>query len=267
MKNSTIKYIAIILFTILYACNVNALEISSNEYTIYMNGEIVKGDFDKFIKVLSKRKELPNYITIQSPGGNVYEATKIGTFIREAALGVSVDKACGSSCFFILVAGVDRYINDSIIAIHRPYYEKDYFSGLSLSSAEKKYRELEYRSRNYLKAMGVPTAIVEKMFFMASDEAHNLTPSERKFLSKRSFAYDEWVKAKCIPLSINERADYNPFHQFDETPEKNYASKGYYEYLKNKYKKYDECVKSLKKSERTSALNNHLKSQSEMPNN
>ena len=259
MKNSTIKYIAIILVSMAYACNVTALEITSNEYTINMKGKIVKGDFDKFITVLSKRKEFPSYITIQSLGGNVYEATKIGTFIREAALGVSVDKVCGSSCFFILVAGVDRYTNDSIIAIHRPYYEKDYFSELSLSDAEKKYRELEYRSRNYLKAMGVPTAIVEKMFLMASDEAHNLIPSERKFLSKRSFAYDEWVKAKCTALSVNEREDFNIFDQFDENPEKNYASKGYYEYLYNKYTKYEECVRTLKKSERVSALKNHLK--------
>lgn len=243
----------------LYACNAAALEITSKEHTVYLNGKIEKGDFDKLIKVLSERKEFPNYITIQSPGGNVHEATEIGTFIREAALGVSVDKVCGSSCFFILVAGVDRNLGDSIIAIHRPYYEKSYFSGLSLSSAEKQYRELEYRSRNYLKAMGVPTAIVEKMFFMASDEAHNLTSSERDFLSKRSFAYDEWVKAKCTPLTENEKADYNPFDRFDEVPEKNYASKGYYDYLNNKYTQHEQCVKSLKKVERASILKGYIK--------
>lgn len=229
-------------------------EITVDEYTISLRGEIKAGDFEEVKRILVSTSSFPNYLTVQSPGGDVQEATEIGTLIRDLAMGVVVDKVCNSACFFILSAGVYRTVGDAVVGIHRPFYRKEYFAGLSLSEAEVRYRELEEKSRSYLKAMGVPTAIVEKMFLMASDEVHDLTGSEREFLSKDSFAYNEWINSKCVPLSSDERRDFNPFDRFDAHPERNYKSAGYYKYLQGKYDLYEECVKDAVRKTRLSVL-------------
>lgn len=235
----------------------NGAEVRIDEYSISLRGEIEAGDFEKIRRSLLEADSFPNYLTVQSPGGDVQEATEIGTLIRELAMGVVVEKSCSSACFFILTAGVSRTVGDSVVGVHRPYYDKRYFADLSLSEAEEKYRELEQRSRNYLKAMGVPTAIVEKMFLMASDEVHDLSASEREFLLKGSFAYEEWIKAKCVPLSSEERKDFNPFDKFDAHPERNYKSVTYYKYLQTKYDRYERCVNDSVHKTRMSVLDKY----------
>ena len=237
-----------------------------NDYYIQLTGIIEQGDLNKIVENLINRESFPMYFTIQSPGGDIVEAARIGTFIRESAYTISVSEDCHSACFFILVGGVSRSISKSgKIGLHRPFYKKEYFTGLSLKEAEEKYSQLEKSSRQYLQSMGVPNRIVELMFSIPSDEVHILSKNERKFLDVPAIVYSEWIKAECNSLSPEEAKDIqdiNFFYIFIDDPPIN-ISKGYFEYLKGKYFRADECEKNLQLKTRKSVLNEYARRNSQ----
>lgn len=59
-------------------------------------------------------------LIINSSGGNVYEARKLGRHLRASGLSVAVDRVCASACIDVLAGGVSRYITpDARIGIHQ----------------------------------------------------------------------------------------------------------------------------------------------------
>lgn len=248
------KHLLALLLILGFVPPVNSMEISEKGGAVALTGKIEKGDYDKILEHLRKRKDFPDYFSLESNGGDVLEGTRIGTLFRDTAATLAVSGPCYSACFFILVAGVNRVLTDQPVGIHRPYYEKKYFAGLSLSEAEMKYRELQSRSRNYLQAMGTPMAIIEKMSAIPSDDVYILKPHESAFLSQEQPAYSEWVRAQCETLTPAERRLFNPFDQFDESLSKKYESKEQFSRLNAKYLKAAECEKGLLQKARKKAL-------------
>jgi ATP-dependent protease ClpP protease subunit len=243
------------LFLLLAMPAAQALDFSSEGKTLTLAGKIEKGDYDKLVGHLRKLEGFPDYFSLASPGGDIVEATKIGTLFRDTAATVQISGPCYSACFFMLVGGVHRVVAENQpLGIHRPYFEREYFSGLSLSQAEAKYRELQSRSRNYLQAMGTPIALIEKMFSIPSDDVYVLKANEYAFLSQEQPAYSEWVRSQCKTLSPEERSIFNPFDMFDESVPARYASKEEFLRLKTKYMKAEECEAGLKQRAREKAL-------------
>lgn len=214
-----ILYIVLLLST----TNINALTYetfyipNTERYALILKGEIVKGDYDKLVKIIKIEKSLPTAINISSQGGSVDEAIKLGKFIRKSLLPVYAIDKCYSSCFYIWIASVRRNIysnyieniDDSdkrlyeletqkVIGLHRPYFEKNYYSSLSMNQAEKKYKELELLVRNYLKTMNVHEKWIDKMMMLSSEDIelvpYNIMSNEFGFSPP---AYEEWIKAKC----------------------------------------------------------------------
>ncbi len=248
------KHLLTLLLILGFLPPVNSMEISEKGGAVALTGKIEKGDYDKIVEHLRKRRDFPDYLLLESDGGDVLEGTKIGTLFRDTGATLVVSGPCYSACFFILVAGVKRVLADQPIGIHRPYFEKKYFAGLSLSDAEMKYRELQSRSRNYLQAMGTPVAIIEKMLSIPSDDVYILKPHESAFLSQEQPAYSEWVRAQCEMLTPAERRLFNPFDQFDESLPKKYESREQFSRLNAKYLKATECEKGLLQKARKKAL-------------
>lgn len=248
------KHLLALLLILLFIPPVYSMEISEKGGAVVLTGKIEKGDYDKILKHLRKRKDFPDYFSLESIGGDVLEGTRIGTLFRDTAATLVVSGPCYSACFFILVAGVNRVLMDQPIGIHRPYYEKKYFAGLSLSEAEMKYRELQSRSWSYLQAMGTPVAIIEKMLTIPSDDVYILKPHESAFLNQEQPAYSEWVRAQCETLTPAERRLFNPFDQFDESLPEKYESKEQFSRLNAKYLKATECEKALLQKARDKAL-------------
>lgn len=208
---------------------------------IIIRGEILRGDYERALNAVKEtyiQGELGElFVRLDSPGGDVLEAMKIGQLVRELKLSTSVHLGrCDSACVFILVAGVNR-LSASGIGIHRPFFEQKYFSGLSADSAQKKYREMMKKTRTYLISMDVPTELVERMFRVPSNEIERLSLEDvEKWISGSPASLDEWLIAKCDSYTKDEANDYALWssHQIELSP-------GYANYLQQKVRDVDGC--------------------------
>ena len=72
---------------------------------LHIQGEIVKGDYQKILSLIKKHRDIPYQISLDSKGGNVMEALKISTFTRKYLLRAETKK-CNSACVFILLASL-----------------------------------------------------------------------------------------------------------------------------------------------------------------
>ncbi len=202
--------------------------------SMLISGPIEKGDFEKFRDVLKENEKIPYHVNLNSLGGDLTEAFKIGRLVRELRLSTvapllfshrnpsevlcwrewsrsemrPIDQAdqcvCASACFFIFVAGVDR--EGDLIAIHRPYMAKRASEQVALDEYATKYREVEREIRDYLTEMGVSQKWYDILISQSSQSSRFLTSDElREFSYKWPHDIEEWLLARCIKLTPKER--------------------------------------------------------------
>ena len=109
------KKIIITLFLTLITFNVNALEVKVEGNNMYLNGNIVTGDY---YKVKDKLKHNMK-IYLNSNGGLAYEGIAIGYLLNDHKVTTIIEenKECHSACGFLFLAGEKR-IFDGILGIH-----------------------------------------------------------------------------------------------------------------------------------------------------
>jgi hypothetical protein len=167
---------------------------------INFSGEIVKGDalkLEDFYKRL--RSDLPAQgcgpglptIMIDSTGGDLDEAIKIGRYIRKNLMGTTVSwmhnstprtkGKCFSACIFILAGGVKRQVIDefSQIGIHRPYFVRSTGSD-SVDEIRKIRKNLSEKMYLYFDEMDINPSLVEDMMAASPSEIRILTENEGK---------------------------------------------------------------------------------------
>lgn len=243
---------------------VEAFAESTATYEWFINN-LKKNNPQKYSEQLKKTGNIGGAISVtvllNSNGGSLSEAIKIGDAVREMAIktGISdTDKAkCISACFFIWAAGIERnvpYKNiDQRLGIHRIYFDQNQYKDLSSSDAEKQYRRAQDSTVSYLLRMGVPQDIANKVFRIPSNDIHFLTESEIRILEGITPYFDELLIARCGSYSKQEEADYldcliiypklsqEPYNRMDSLPKSQISSKcsaisdGYKNYLENAY--------------------------------
>jgi ATP-dependent protease ClpP protease subunit len=222
-----LRFTAIFITFAMFPVSCYAIDVTrtlNNENTVLLTGPIVSGDLKKIIAAVIPPATFPKYFTLDSQGGDIVEAMAIGRFIRETASGTHVTKNCASACVFILIAGVSRTaLPSAAVGLHRPYYEPREFAGLSLSDAEKKYKILHDVTRRYLEEMEMPSAAIEKMFSISSDDVYYITTQDKDRLLVEPSAYSEWIRAKCSPPTASETElfkarGYNIYDRFNDQP-------------------------------------------------
>jgi ATP-dependent protease ClpP protease subunit len=130
--------------------------------TIKIKGYIKRGMFDKFTTTLMAHPDTKT-ISISSPGGDAYEAIRIGTIIREMKYATFVPTVnyCASACVFIWAAGVPREL-----AIGAKLYLHCVHDPQTLECDEGASASI----MNYLSQLGMPReAIVPLMTTKATD--------------------------------------------------------------------------------------------------
>ncbi|MEQ8693993.1 MAG: hypothetical protein RIC85_01530 [Gammaproteobacteria bacterium] len=182
-------------------------------YDLRIVGEIQVGDFDRIAAHVIDESGACCALVLDSPGGDVLEAIKIGELIRDNLMNTDVDmfRQCNSACFLIWAAGVIRSASGAnSFGMHRPIYDRAYFSTLSAEEAEKEYRKLDALVRSYLFRMNVPVELVDEMFRTSFDSPVNYSGDEMvSRVGKTAPAFEEWLEAKCGSLlSPDERADW-----------------------------------------------------------
>ncbi len=170
---------------------------------LYMNGEINRGDYEKFRKFL-----LPNLdefvagnrvVMISSNGGDLIEALKIARIMRAMYLDISVPRdGCASSCFFLYLSGIHRTaLIEKSLGIHRAYFDPTYFSGLSPSDADHNQAELSKIVKQYLEDYSVPGYLIDRMNRTSSGEIYWLSELDIEALGDWPPWYEEMLIAKC----------------------------------------------------------------------
>jgi len=259
-KKSGITFTVILCFVSLFSSQVNGMiikYIGTKKTTLYLDGKIKQGDFAAILKTL-KKKDFPREININSKGGNVYEAIKIGIYFRSMFARIISSRQCYSACFIIWSGGYDR--SASLIGLHRPTFESKYFSSLSAKQASESYKEVEIKIRNYLSKMDISTEVADLMFSVDSINMHLIDAVDlNKYITRYPYALNEWFIAKCGSLSAKEESDRvsilveKRFKKLELTPDTNITSStsaGYQDYVKNKAIKVYECRQTIIKSER-----------------
>ena len=141
---------------------------------ITATGPIVPGDFDRlsaFIKTLSQSGRTLSFF-VDSPGGNIFEASKIAAFINKSAAAVAIPSGsqCSSACFLLFAAAAHRFMApDALIGVHSASYDgQENLTSMGITTAFARY------AADY----GVPPAIIGKMVQTEPGRMAWLTPSD-----------------------------------------------------------------------------------------
>lgn len=143
---------------------------------IGLNGNITEAMATEFTRVL---RELRARISpgdqvgfsINSKGGDVYAAMKIGREIRKdpnSYLGVWEGSECFSSCIFIL-AGADQRLRVGSIGIHRPYLSTP--NG-DESALKLWYSKLSSDAKTFFREMNVKESLFDDMVNIPPENIH-----------------------------------------------------------------------------------------------
>lgn len=138
---------------------------------LVVDGQIGDGFADKVIARLRAEKAVG--LVINSPGGSLFEARRLGRWLRENGLPVGVDKLCTSACVDVLAGGIERYVTANVrLGIHQskvpPHLSSHEGGQLSVVSAALYLREMGIDDSVALAAAAVPN---NKMYWISLGEA------------------------------------------------------------------------------------------------
>jgi len=190
---------------------------------IFLSGRIEHGDADRLAALLRQRQAgaaIWDSVHLDSPGGDVEEALRLGTLVRDALLYTQnapdalhrappvprhpASYTCASACFLVLVAGANRFmrVDDAggRIGCHRPRFEAQ-ADGAATAELQPQLGVLVGRMRAYLAAQGVSARLIDTLMQRPNDEMYWLSRDE--VLHEIGLApawFDRIVAARC-PVS------------------------------------------------------------------
>jgi hypothetical protein len=138
---------------------------------VVVDGEIHDGFADEVIDKLRREKAVG--LLISSPGGSLYEARRLGRYLRQNGLRVGVNGLCTSACVDVLAGGIERYLSrQAKLGIHQskvPKHMSSHEGGqLSVVAAALYLREMGIDDTVALAAASVPN---DKMYWISAAEA------------------------------------------------------------------------------------------------
>jgi len=174
-----------------------SIEIEHQGYRIVLSGEISSNDFEKFYEVTNNKMIVPIYL--DSGGGLVTEAIKIGNLIRERGYEtrLAANSTCASACVILLAGGVMRsadptsrigihmssgIFNDETIQKVTALIEDEGLSQMPfiVSFFEGEAGKVTLMQVNYFLKMGVSLRLLEHATSVHHLDIAWLTPSQAK---------------------------------------------------------------------------------------
>lgn len=157
------------------------------------SGEIKSGDSQKIISAVAAGCK---NLRLDSTGGDVYEAMRMGRVIRRAEILVMVpDSAkCASACIYLFAAGVTRGAFGPIL-VHRPYLTE---LGASLDKTSDIFASVERESKNYFRSMNVREQLFDDMMKIPPEYSVPLSIDNQIYygLGQQDPVYHEYLENK-----------------------------------------------------------------------
>ena len=175
---------------------------------LVLRGQIVSGDLNRLLDRIPKphpaNGKRSAALYIDSPGGDVAEAMKIGELIREIGFGVFVmpQGTCASACFFVYLNGSPRVAkgwnprnksNTENVGLHRPYLKAPKNDGQTFDAQLNVMQKVG----QYLEGKSVPRRLVDAMMSRPSNDIYWLTNSDLDDLGDYRPEIEELFIAKC----------------------------------------------------------------------
>lgn len=211
-------------------------EVSLRDYaskpfmSLLLEGQILAGDAEKIPAYLQEAKSKGKTVAridLRSPGGDVLEAIKISEILNRNIISASAPMrpysftdaqtgevktlydrcniaeeisdeencVCNSSCAIIWLAAPLR--TGGYIGIHRPRFDESYFSGLSVASAQDKYKQMSKYVSSFLVDHEVPPHIITTMMSTPSGQIYILKEDEIALVGAGKPYLLELLHAKC----------------------------------------------------------------------
>lgn len=198
------------------SAEISVIPFSQSKNFILIQGEIEKGDYEKFVNVVLEAGSNPFSVYIASNGGDASVAMEIGTLIRALKFKTQVPQnfsddgaycepylpiadsncQCLSSCVLIYLAGIHRFGNH--LGIHRTFVKHEYLRDLPMDDAKFYSHKISKTLDDYLTKMGAPKSLVEKIESISSEDIELLDIDFiDRYLDGYAKDYQEWVLAKC----------------------------------------------------------------------
>lgn len=217
MGADTLRFLCL-SFVLISSVQAATIRLDADSEQLYIVGQIVPGDYDRFVTAIRQTANPITAVNIVSVGGNVQDAVKIGRLIRKLNLATNAPNlasyapqaralvcgaaakiaaspcTCASACFLIWAAGVTRSGTD--IHIHRISFDATYYGSLQPGDASAQYRTGIEEVHRYLSEMEIPESIYERMVRMPSYGAELLDPPTTTTLTWPP-SFGEWLNARC----------------------------------------------------------------------
>lgn len=216
-----IRQLILSILLLLKGLEVTAAEISHEivtridgklTYGILIKGPLVTGDAHKYAQVLLTKHPAtnqPSMVTmLDSLGGDLSEAIRIGQTVRELQLDVRVmnGMTCASACFFIFLSGSPRSAAGvdangrrnsrsplGIVGLHRPYLLSPENTP---GSVERQVQTMRYVTA-FLEAKLVPRRLIDAMMIRPSNDIYWLTEADIDDLGEYPPDLEELFISKC----------------------------------------------------------------------
>lgn len=182
--------------------------------SLIIRGEIVPGDYLKVLVEIARDAERGSpfllrgrRVWLDSPGGNLQEAIKIGRLFRDIYVRGVAARRCASACFFMLAGAVERRFAGEV-AIHNPYLPEGVAKSLDIQPLQQALREAEDQSRTALSDFGVPSDLADTMMSRTSAEAYLLTIDDMMRLGLSAPGWSQVRVSKCGARPDYERETF-----------------------------------------------------------
>ncbi|ODM75031.1 hypothetical protein A6452_38940 [Bradyrhizobium elkanii] len=172
----------------------------SGQAAIWIIGELVPGDSDKFSSAVKQANDAGKYVAnvrLDSPGGNLLEGAKIADSIRFGKMSTNVGKTavCASACFLLFAAGSSKNVSyGAQIGVHgasNENGEQTAASGAATVSMAKMAKEL-----------GVPPAIIGRMVVTAPSDMVWLSPQDLQSMGTTIMGKPSQTAAAGAPMPL-----------------------------------------------------------------
>lgn len=142
-----------------------------------LRGAISPGDATRIIEQL--RRDAPTIVTLDSPGGSVDDALKIGRTLREIGANTLLQPGavCFSACPYIFAGGVARSIEGSArLGVHQHSFGQSTILPAFLAVEDIQRGQADVL--NYLGEMGINLQIMGPAMATPANEIYILAPDE-----------------------------------------------------------------------------------------
>lgn len=209
----TIVFALALLVTNAHSAEIRLKGVDQSLVAVEFTGEIQPSDFDVLSRLIEPRLATNNsfrWIFLNSPGGDLATAMKIGRYLRLRQFDtyVNANANCLSSCVFILASGLDKGVSgERIIGIHRPF--RTDVGSISREDATRKYREMTAAIYTYFNEMNIPQSLPEEMLRIPPENMKMLTHDQTEqfgLVGKDPVAQemDDLANAKYYGISRQE---------------------------------------------------------------